>query len=244
MSELELTRSQPSDLEDVEDEADASTEPDLDLRTTPPRSPSARGMAAAEALHPPLQDRLSLASTCASASELLEAGSEVQDPFCKEAGSLTAEYSRCRANPVRNEAERPFDLPQIPVLPSAAMSCSTESDTSVPSSLPRTRRESFSGRPEGLDSLQEEESPQESADAAAGPDNVPSQQDAQSADKESRAMACGAMGAKTLDPSDPSSFVLPNLLQFLTVDDMLECRATSRQATSPQALIKHLEEMG
>ena len=28
--------------------------------------------------HPPLQDRLSLASTCASASELLEAGSEVQ----------------------------------------------------------------------------------------------------------------------------------------------------------------------
>ncbi|CAE7274629.1 unnamed protein product [Symbiodinium sp. KB8] len=46
------------------------------------------------------------------------------------------------------------------------------------------------------------------------------------------------------DPFDPSCDVLPNLLPYLSVDDILERRATSCQTRSPRALLQHVSEMG
>ena len=55
---------------------------------------------------------------------------------------------------------------------------------------------------------------------------------------------CRAMDAVVLDPNDPAYLVLPSLLQYLTVDDILEWRLTSRHTSSPRVLIEHLCEMG
>ncbi|CAE7034355.1 unnamed protein product [Symbiodinium sp. CCMP2592] len=47
-----------------------------------------------------------------------------------------------------------------------------------------------------------------------------------------------------LDPFDPSRNLLPDLLPYLSVDDILEWRVASCQTRSPRALIQHVSEMG
>ena len=63
---------------------------------------------------------------------------------------------------------------------------------------------------------------------------------------ESQTMMAGsrAAGSEILDPSDPSCLVLPSLLQYLALEDILAWRLTSRQTRSPRVLIQHVTEMG
>ncbi|CAE7203811.1 unnamed protein product [Symbiodinium sp. CCMP2592] len=57
-------------------------------------------------------------------------------------------------------------------------------------------------------------------------------------------LATTARDVEVRDPFDPSKNALPSLLQCLTVDEIMEWRLTSRQASSPRALIHHLAELG
>ncbi|CAE7246182.1 unnamed protein product [Symbiodinium sp. CCMP2592] len=52
------------------------------------------------------------------------------------------------------------------------------------------------------------------------------------------------MDEETLDLSDPSCFLAPSLLQYLTVVDILQWRLTSGRNSNPRVLVKHLSEMG
>ncbi|CAE7805619.1 unnamed protein product [Symbiodinium sp. CCMP2592] len=62
--------------------------------------------------------------------------------------------------------------------------------------------------------------------------------------KESRTMIACRADVEVVDPCDPSWLLMPSLLEYLSVDDILEWRRTSRQTRSPRVLIQHLTEMG
>ncbi|CAE7244569.1 unnamed protein product [Symbiodinium sp. CCMP2592] len=51
-------------------------------------------------------------------------------------------------------------------------------------------------------------------------------------------------GTNALDPCDPPRLLLPSLLEYLTVDDIMEWRRTSQQTRRPRVFIQHLTEMG
>ncbi|CAE6954218.1 unnamed protein product [Symbiodinium sp. CCMP2592] len=143
----------------------------------------------------------------------------------------------------KDDEERPLSLPRAavmsrtwvhPLLPMTPMHASKDEPKKLPRKVVRSeqlRRRNMT-LAQHLAILQE----------MSGDEDPESLQGTQCAKDDSQMrMNCRATDAGSLDPS---CLILPSLLPYLTVDDILEWRVTSRQTRSPRVLLRHIAEMG